>query len=149
VASDEHLTRLREGAAVWNKWREGNPDITPNLNDAFLSGANLSGTNLSHADLEGANLHGANLGYAYLLEANVHGANLSDANLSGAILSDADLGGVDLEGANLSDADLYGAKLSGAKFFRTILGNVDLTETVGLRRSRPQSAETVLVGGEL
>jgi uncharacterized protein YjbI with pentapeptide repeats len=129
VASDEHLTRLREGAAVWNKWREGNPDITPNLNDAFLSGANLSGTNLSHADLEGASLHGANLGYAYLLEANVHGANLRYAYLIGA--------------------NLHGANLGGAKFSRTILGNVDPTETVGLRRSRPQSAETVLVGGEL
>jgi len=47
-----------------------------NLNEAYLSGANLR-----EADLREANLYGANLREADLREANLYGADLREANL--------------------------------------------------------------------
>jgi len=75
-------------------------DIIPMLpmEDAKLTGANLSDANLFDAKLTGADLSGANL-----FGANLRGANLSGADLSGANLSCADLFGADLTGANLGD----------------------------------------------
>jgi uncharacterized protein YjbI with pentapeptide repeats len=132
------------------------------LDGAILSGANLSGADLSNAKLSGANLSDANLSDANLSDANLSDANLSGATLDGANLPDADLSGVNLSGANLygaklSGADLssaklsranfygtnlYGTNLSGAdleridltdsKMYRTIFGNVDLSEAGGL-----------------
>ena len=99
VANDEHLALLRQGAAVWNKWREQNPDVTPNLIEAKLSRADLS-----RADLSGADLSGADLSFGDLIE----------ANLSRTDLSFVDLGGADLSFGDLSEANLSGAYLSGA-----------------------------------
>jgi uncharacterized protein YjbI with pentapeptide repeats len=109
MANPEHLAILKQGVEVWNKWREENPDIRPDLykadmRDANLRGANLSGAFLSRADLIEANLSGANLSGADLSGANLNWANLNWANLSEA----------DLSCAILSSAYLYGANLSGA-----------------------------------
>lgn len=64
---------LKQGVAVWNAWRDKNPDIRPDLSAALhieasgkrtlsdranLSAANLSGVDLWRADLSGANLSG-------------------------------------------------------------------------------------------
>jgi hypothetical protein len=43
VANDEHLGLLRQGSAIWNEWRARNPDKKPDLGEAILSGAHLSG----------------------------------------------------------------------------------------------------------
>ena len=61
MANEEHLEILRKGVDVWNKWRDENPDITPNLSNANLLGAYLQGANLKRTDLQRANLQGANL----------------------------------------------------------------------------------------
>ena len=52
----EHLRNLQQGAKAFNKWRDENSEIKPNLSKADLRGANLGG-----ADLRGANLGGSNL----------------------------------------------------------------------------------------
>jgi hypothetical protein len=31
VANEEHLAILKQGVEVWNKWREKNPEIKPDL----------------------------------------------------------------------------------------------------------------------
>jgi hypothetical protein len=41
MANPEHLKILQQGVAVWNAWREGNPEII----------LDLSGANLFRADL--------------------------------------------------------------------------------------------------
>ena len=51
MANQEHLDILKQGVDEWNKWRDENSEIRPDL-----SGANLAG-----ADLDGAYLGGANL----------------------------------------------------------------------------------------
>jgi hypothetical protein len=64
MANDEHVALLKKGVTVWNAWREGNPDIRPDLSDA-----NLSHADLSQADLGDVNLSDANLSKAELLGA--------------------------------------------------------------------------------
>ncbi|MDB9534757.1 pentapeptide repeat-containing protein, partial [Dolichospermum planctonicum CS-1226] len=68
MANPKHLAILKQGKEVWNKWRDENPDIIPDLIKSDLFMANLSG-----ADLREANLR----------EANLSGADLREANLSG------------------------------------------------------------------
>jgi len=70
--NSEHLNRLRGELKDWNKWREDNPQIKPDLRSAPLQGADLI-----NADLSGANLHGAQLNGAEL-----HSVNFSEANLA-------------------------------------------------------------------
>ena len=74
------------------------------MQQAYLSGADLSEAYLSRANLSGADLSEANLSEAYL----------SRANLSGADLSRADLSRADLSGAILSDEQKEIAKKKGA-----------------------------------
>jgi uncharacterized protein YjbI with pentapeptide repeats len=112
---------LMNGVGDWNKWRDENLNIPPDLSGANLSDeANLSGADLRGANLLGANLLRANLSEANLLcailsEANLGGARLIHANLYMANLYMADLRGADLRGADLrGEANLSWANLSGA-----------------------------------
>jgi hypothetical protein len=75
MANEEHLKILRQGIEVWNKWREANRDIQPDLSGANLHGANLDGADLGHLNLRGtilrgAYLKGAILSFTDLLTAN-------------------------------------------------------------------------------
>jgi hypothetical protein len=121
MANDEHDALLKQGVAAWNKWRDENLYIHPDLRDAELRDAHISGANLSGANLGGANLSGANLSAANISGADLRGANLRRANLGGADLSKANLSRADLFAANLFTADLSRANLSRAK-----LNGVDL-----------------------
>ena len=49
MANEEHVEILKQGAKVWNKWREKNRDVSPDLFRANLTKARLSGTDLSGA----------------------------------------------------------------------------------------------------
>ena len=61
MANEEHLKILRSGVEKWNKWREENPDVMPDLKKANLTKVSLSGVDLRLADLSGADLSGAYL----------------------------------------------------------------------------------------
>src|ERR1039458_2148519 len=117
MANPEHLAKLKEGVKAWNRWREQNPQIEPDL-----SGADLSEASLLDAKLGLANLSRANLSKAYL-----HGAELYEANLRQANLSGADLIAANLDGAKLGAADLSGAFLDLAKLAGTHFDGADLT----------------------
>jgi hypothetical protein len=127
MADDDQIVQLRKGAAAWNKWREENPDIRPNLDGADLSGANLRGAKLNEARLISANLNGADLRRANLNGANLYGANLGRANLDRAHLNGADLSRANLYEANLTHAKLIGANLKSATLVNTDLTDADLT----------------------
>lgn len=58
MASDEDLTRIRQGVTIWNAWRSQNPERAADLR-----------ADLSEADLTTAHLDGASLGGAYLSRA--------------------------------------------------------------------------------
>ena len=113
---NSHLEILKS-AEAWNKWREDNPDIVPDLSGADLSRADLHGANLSRADLREANLH----------EADLHGANLRKADLREANLRGANLHGANLRGANLREANLRKADLCGITCYEDTKINKFLT----------------------
>jgi uncharacterized protein YjbI with pentapeptide repeats len=106
MANVGHLETLKQGVEVWNLWREGNPDIRPDLVHADLSGAQLSKINFADAEMFAVNLSGANLFASDLSNANLVEANLDNVKLRGADLSGADLSSAVLRGANLSDSNL-------------------------------------------
>ena len=151
MANPEHLAKLKEGVEAWNRWREENPSVTPDLIRAELVGATLRGANLGEADLSDANLSGANLGGTYLSGADLRGANLGGAYLSDSVLREANLRGADLSGAgirranlveanlgqaNLRQASLRQADLSGARFGYTSFGETRLNGAIGLDSCR-------------
>ena len=66
MANEEHLKILKQGVKKWNEWREENPDIKPDLQEANLStldlrGANFKAANLLRADLPAVDVREANL----------------------------------------------------------------------------------------
>jgi uncharacterized protein YjbI with pentapeptide repeats len=153
MANREHLAILEKGVAAWNRWLAKNLKVHPNLGQADLSGAKLSGTNFGAADLfdvsfRRADLSGAGLYESDLRNADLRGADLRGADLSGADLRDADLCGADLCNADLTGTQLDGADLSGANFAGAILArtgfaDVDLREVRGLETVSHSGPSTI------
>lgn len=166
MANEEHLKILKKGMEVWNKWREENPDIAPDLSEVDMSKVDLDGANLSRVDLSGAylkeadirkaDLSLANLTQAYLCKANLKGVNLCNADLILVSLSGANLIGANLNKARLWEADLdkvnlFKANLNGADLSRANLSDANLSEAE-LREAileRVQFVETKLNGANL
>jgi len=97
-----------------------------NLQGADLSDAKLQGVSLSFANLQEADLLFAKLQGAFLWGANLQEANLSDAKLQGAVLSDANFQGAVLLNANLQEANLQRAKLQGVSLSNANLEGANL-----------------------
>lgn len=124
MADPAHLDKLREGVEAWNRWREENKEIIPDLSLANLERASLCGANLRHtnlevarliyADLRGAHLEGARLMGAWLDATDLREAHLEGADLFGAYLSHADLRRADLRGSSLERVSMVNSKLAGA-----------------------------------
>ena len=93
MANEDHLSAVKKGVEAWNKWRESNPKVQPDLSVADLSGANLSWVDLSTADVAWASLSDANLSDARLAEANLSRANFNRANLRRSKFIKANLNG--------------------------------------------------------
>ena len=71
MANPEHVKYLLQaGTETWNKWRQENPEIIPDLSNGDWQKINCPRANLIEANIQGAYLQGANL----------QGANLRGAN---------------------------------------------------------------------
>jgi uncharacterized protein YjbI with pentapeptide repeats len=119
MPDDQHLALLREGAASWNRWREENPDIIPELSGADLRKADLKGyqlfqSNLAEADLSEADLRGADLNRTSFYKSRLEKANLSCADLFGADFFEANLSGADLRGTQAAATKFKNCQLTGA-----------------------------------
>lgn len=160
MANQEHLEILERGRNEWNKWRTDNPQITPDLRGAILSGkgffnvnlntANLDGAQFLGSDLEETQFEGASMVGAILRHATIEAANFSHAKLVGAnlervdgedaiftnailyqaSLERADLWCANLKGANLERACLRTANLNGSNLENANLTKADLTRAV-------------------
>lgn len=138
MANPEHMKILKQGVEAWNRWREENPDLRPDLKEAGLTGgdfprfdfhgtdlarADLAGADLKRAAFWGADLQGSHLVTAHLGNARLERVNLRGGDLEGATCAHACFEGSDLSDANLASADLWYASLQGAD-----LRCADLTE---------------------
>ncbi len=84
MANPEHLTILNQGVEEWNRWREENPMVQPNLRSAKLVGKNLQDVILDYADLSGANLTGV-----YMPGASLRKAILVESRLELTLVQDS------------------------------------------------------------
>jgi hypothetical protein len=152
MANPEHLEILKQGVDVWNRWREDNPTIRPDLQEAVLNSfdlasfvlteSNLTKAQLRDARLRGAALQGAVLFNADLLRANFNFAQLNDADLRSCALNFGDFAFANLKGTDLSWSDLTNvnftwATLQGTNFANTQFGGCtfgynDLRSVTGL-----------------
>ena len=141
MANEEHLKIIKQGVDIWNRWREENPNIQPDLSEADLRIANLVHANLSNtqlngakltraslqnADLRKANLNKAELRWARLTQANLTEAKLSFANLRETNFNNATFDKADLRDANLSNATLHSASLNEANLSGVNFSHADL-----------------------
>jgi uncharacterized protein YjbI with pentapeptide repeats len=132
--SKENLIKLlRENITEFNNFRQENPEILINLQNADLRGANMAGANLKDANLMNANLmnaklENANLMNAKLEDANLMNAKLEDANLMNAKLEDANLMNAKLMNTNLMNANLRNGKLMNANLNGAGLMNAKLED---------------------
>jgi len=123
----EHLAKLMEGIECWNKWRDVNKDIRPNLKGANLNEMNLENANLIGVDLEQARLSEVNLKNADCFHANFKHAILIQADLSGADIRGADFEGADLMLANFRDANAGNTSFRYAYVNQTNIKGADLS----------------------
>jgi uncharacterized protein YjbI with pentapeptide repeats len=170
VANLQHLEIVNQGVYAWNKWRQDNPNVGPDLSGADLPGANLKRADLSRATLTGAILIASDLTEAVLAHADLARANLRGADLRGAVFSNADLTRAELDGAKFGSAapeetvqtardniepqqtartaeGRAKTSLSRATLWSADLGNTDLTEVDGLYAG--QLGATQLHGAKL
>ena len=131
MTDTEYLAILGQGIEVWNKWRQENPNIKPNLKHA-----NLRSTGLRYADLRYADLRYADFSDSDLRYADLRHADLAHSNLGFTDVSDADLRYADLSNANLSAATLRGTNLEEAIVWETVFAHIDLREVKGLTEIR-------------
>jgi uncharacterized protein YjbI with pentapeptide repeats len=124
MAEIKQVELINKGVEAWNRWRQGNPDLAPNLMGVDLSGVDLKGVDFSRANLAGADLKGSNLSSAILSRADLSGAVLRRADFTRADLSEADL-----SWANLAEAKLERAELIFATLVRASLPDANLSST--------------------
>ena len=136
MADSEHVSRVKEGAAAWNRWREEEPDVIPDLGWANLNGINLDGAVFAKSVLKLAFCRGCSMVGADFSEANMRGVNLEGSDLRGAVFRGANLEGAHMLGADLTGADFAGANLKLANFDGAILRDADLAGVRKLRASQ-------------
>lgn len=142
MANERHLEILKKGVVAWNRWRDRNLEVRPDLSGVSLSESivrekslhgleglrpevDLSGINFGNTDLAGANLE-----YVALMNAHLIGADLRQANLSESMLGGSDLSRADLSRANLRSAELFGANLHDAELAEADLSYAQLSQTI-------------------
>jgi len=72
MANPEHLKILKRGVEVWNKWREDNPKIVPDLSEGRIDNEDLS----SRISLK-IKSTGIGFDYARIVVPNFNKVNLS------------------------------------------------------------------------
>lgn len=110
MAHTQHLFLIAKGVHFWNKWRNENPFIRPDL-----SGADFTEKDFTDINLSNANLIRTIFFKSTLIRANLKGADLRNGSLIKANLQNADLSNTDLRGTQFVDYDGISANLMGVQ----------------------------------
>ncbi len=136
MADSDHVSKIKQGAAAWNRWREEEPDVLPDLGWANLNGLNLDGVVFAKSVLKLAFCKGCSFVGADFSGASMRGVNLEGCDLRGAVFREANLEGAHMLGADLTGADFAGANLKLANFDGAVLKDADFTGAKKLRASQ-------------
>ena len=134
----KHLKLLKRGVTTWNRWREKNPDVIPELAGAKLDTYELEGINLDRADLRGVELSDVHLENSSLENANLSEANLKhvyfkSTNLDNANFGKAQLRYVHFDEAKLVEADFHTADMNDISFQFANLSDANLNDAIIIR----------------
>ncbi len=125
------LNAIEKGdIALWNKWRELNKGIVPELIGAYLNETDLNGANFSHTNFDKATFHKASIKQANMDNANLNCTDLSQADFLQASFNNAYIYGANLIHSDLSEANLQDANLSTSLLMGTTLSKVVLTGAI-------------------
>ena len=124
MPNEKHFEIVQQGVEEWNKWREENPEIEPDLSDIDLSDMKLNNANLSDTDLRRSILRNTDFRGANLVRADLRAVNINKASFNLAKLREANFSEAYIRESDLSEADL-----KRAYFIRSDLVRVDLWET--------------------
>lgn len=138
MADQEHLRILGEGVEAWNRWREENPEVGPDLSRMTFQETNLDDVNLDRTYLQSADFLRCSLNRASLSNAFLNLCNFRSANLYQATLNSASLIRADFSGAILANTDFSEAVLG-----ETLLINVDLSKVKGLETCKHRGPSTL------
>jgi uncharacterized protein YjbI with pentapeptide repeats len=150
MANEEQIALLKEGANIWNKWRENNSQTAIDLSDANLSNLDLSGANFSQIQLAKANFYQSNLSNTDFNNSNLSYVNFRGSNLDRANLESANLDYAIFKAAIITTEttidekwrtvwsivnqetlkiNLQGKDLSNSNLFGVDFNNTDLSKT--------------------
>ena len=124
MPNSEHFEIVQQGVDEWNKWRDENPEIEPDLSDCDLSEMRLNNANFGDTDLRRSNLKNTDFRGSNLVRADLRAANISKASFNLAKMREANFSEAYIRESDLSEADL-----KRAYFIRADLVRVDLWET--------------------
>jgi Pentapeptide repeats (8 copies) len=155
MANQKHLDVLKMGVTAWNKWREENPGLRPDLSGALVNAPLIGDWNSKEArqlrELKYLSVDVAprQTGRLFLPQPNFGGADLSRADFSGvtsnsqaskARISVTQISGMptswrqtsqgpwaNLGEANLREANLASADLTGCQLVQTNLKRANLS----------------------
>src|SRR5260370_42124542 len=103
MANQEHLNKLKEGAVLWNVWRQKHPDKRPDLRGVDLSRSFLESFGFYKTEIE--ELYTADIDNRVDIQAQFSMRSLLNDHTISNTLRQADLTGVNFKVANLSCAD--------------------------------------------
>lgn len=127
-----HLAMLKKGVTAWNKWREKNPHVIPQLSgiDICLGKySGLDGYNLNDANLAGFKGKVVSFDRASLRRANLEKASFNECGFEGTDLTEANLKKIDINSCSLNRAILRRANLSEASIRYSTAIKADLEES--------------------
>lgn len=125
--------------SIWNRWREANREIIPDLKGIYLCGddfeeecligVNFNNTDLKYSSFNKANLTNANLSKADLYSSDLSDANLHNSNCMGATISESSLIHADLIEADLRNVDIHNSVIMGSNLSKALLSGANLFKT--------------------
>ncbi len=128
MPNQKHFEIVEQGVDAWNKWRDENPEIEPDLSDVDLSDKRLNNANFGETDLRRSDLSNTDLRGANLVRADLRAANIRKASFNLAKMCEANLSEAYLRESDLSEADLKRAYFIRADLVRVDLWETDLTK---------------------
>ena len=139
MANPKHLAILEQGVEVWNRWRDENPDVEPDLSEQVferkqwqainLFSANLRSVELVGIDLNEADMTDCTLADSSITSVSVRRGHLVAANLAATRSLHVDFSGTDFRNADLTAAILRRCDFGDASFTRVTLYGSAFLET--------------------